>query len=84
MVIQERDRVIKELEEKVAFLEAEVRNASPVKNILEEFQLKGQSKKMEKKNRCDELISSKKVKVKGEKLELASVLCLFPSCFYCT
>lgn len=28
MVIQERDRVIKELEEKVAFLEAEVRAAS--------------------------------------------------------
>lgn len=27
MVIQERDRVIKELEEKVAFLEAEVRTA---------------------------------------------------------
>lgn len=32
MVIQERDRVIKELEEKVAFLEAEVRAASPQRN----------------------------------------------------
>lgn len=32
MVIQERDRVITELEEKVAFLEAEVRAASPERN----------------------------------------------------
>lgn len=32
MVIQERERVIKELEEKVAFLEAEVRAVSPERN----------------------------------------------------
>lgn len=34
MVIQERDRVIKELEEKVAFLEAEVRTASSVRKYV--------------------------------------------------
>lgn len=42
MVIQERDRVIKDLEEKVAFLEAEVRSAYGLPFYGMGFRIKGQ------------------------------------------